>query len=211
MISREISVDHESDNRLKEWAEKLDRMKGELSVQKIVDELYDWTARRMEDAKENNSKADEMLLKRCAYHGLNFSAPYIVMRHWDKMHQEGSYYCGEFETDDVDWRLAELIVNIQYACQRHFFGAMAEAYFDNKVRDASVNVRRQKKTFDGFERLPNEFTAEDVERCFSLNNLNAARTRIKRLQKDNLIVKYDDYLENGTLKAIYRKTGCIMI
>ena len=211
MISRESTVDLESDKRLKEWAEKLDRMKGELSVQKIVDELYDWTARRMEDAKENNSKADEMLLKRCAYHGLNFSAPYIVMRHWDKMRQEGSYYCGEFETDDVDWKLAELIVNIQYACQRHFFGAMAEAYFDNKVRDASVNVRRQKKTFDGFDRLPNEFTAEDVERCFSLKNINAARSRIKRLIKDNLIIKYDDYIENGTLKAKYRKTGCIMI
>ena len=211
MISRESTVDLESDKRLKEWAEKLDRMKGELSVQKIVDELYDWTARRMEDAKENNSKADEMLLKRCAYHGLNFSAPYIVMRHWGKMRQEGSYYCGEFETDDVDWKLAELIVNIQYACQRHFFGAMAEAYFDNKVRDASVNVRRQKKTFDGFDRLPNEFTAEDVERCFSLKNINAARSRIKRLIKDNLIIKYDDYIENGTLKAKYRKTGCIMI
>ena len=119
MMARESTVDYESDNRLKAWAEKLDRMKGELSVQKIVDELYDWTARRMADAEENESKADEMLLKRCAYHGLNFAAPFIVMRHWDKMHQEGNYWCGEFETDEVDWRLAELIVNIQYACQRH--------------------------------------------------------------------------------------------
>jgi len=211
MISRESTLDLESDKRLKEWAEKLDRMKGELSVQKIVDELYDWTARRMEDAKENNSKADEMLLKRCAYHGLNFSAPYIVMRHWGKMRQEGSYYCGEFETDDVDWKLAELIVNIQYACQRHFFGAMAEAYFDNKVRDASVNVRRQKKTFDGFDRLSDEFTAEDVARCFSLTNSNSVKSRIKRLLKDNLIVRIGEFVENGTLKAKYGKTGSIMI
>ena len=51
MMSRESTVDLESDRRLKEWAEKLDRMKGELSVQKIVDELYDWTARRMADAE----------------------------------------------------------------------------------------------------------------------------------------------------------------
>ncbi len=211
MITRESQVDLESDNCLKEWAEKLDRMKGELTVQKIVDELYDWTARRMEDAKENNSKADEMLLKRCAYHGLNFSAPFIVMRHWDKMHQEGCYYCGEFDTDDVDWKLAELIVNIQYACQRHFFGAMAEAYFDNKNRDASVNVHRQKKTFDGFERLPDEFTVEDVERCFSLSNHNAAKTRIKRLLKDNLIEKLGEFSGNGTHIAKYTKTGKIMI
>ncbi len=116
MMSREQNVDFESDERLKEWAEKLDRMKGELTVQKIVDELYDWTARRMEDAKENDSKADEMLLKRCAYHGLNFAAPFIVMRHWDCMKQDGNYWCGEFETEEVDWKLAELIVNIQYAC-----------------------------------------------------------------------------------------------
>ena len=137
MMSRESAVDYDSDNRLKAWAEKLDRMKGELTVQKLVDELYEWTSRRMADAKENDSKADEMLLKRCAYHGLNFAAPFIVMRHWDKMHQEGNYWCGAFETDEVDWKLAELIVNIQYACQRHYFGAMAENYFDNKNRDAS--------------------------------------------------------------------------
>ena len=112
MMSRERLVDHDSDNRLKDWAEKLDRMKGELSVQKIVDELYDWTARRMADAEENDSKADEMLLKRCAYHGLNFSAPFIVIRHWEQMKQDGAFWCGEFETDEVDWRLAELMTNI---------------------------------------------------------------------------------------------------
>jgi len=196
---------------LKEWAEKLDRMKGELSVQKIVDELYDWTARRMEDAKENDSKADEMLLKRCAYHGLNFSAPFIVMRHWGAMHQEGSFYCGEFETDETDWKLAELIVNIQYACQRFFFGAMAEAYFDNKNRDASVNARRRKKTFDGFERLPEEFTIEDIMRCFEINNVTSARTRAFRLVKDNLAIKTGEFRENGATKSKYRKTGVTMM
>ena len=137
MMERERTVDFESDGRLKEWAFKLDRMKGILSLDKIVDELYDWTARRMMDAKENNSKADEMLLKRCAYHGLNFAAPFIVMRHWQQIHQEGNYWCGEFETDEVDWRLTELLVNIQYACQRHYFGAMAEKYFDDQKRSSA--------------------------------------------------------------------------
>ena len=207
MMSRESTVDHESDRRLKEWAEKLDRMKGELSVQKIVDELYDWTARRMADAEENESKADEMLLKRCAYHGLNFAAPFIVMRHWDKMHQDGNYWCGEFETDETDWRLAELIVNIQYACQRHYFGAMAEAYFDNKLKDASVNVQRRQKTYDGFARLPEEFTVDDIMRCFNLTNHEAVRKRVYRLAKDHLIEKIG-HSEVGTK---YRKTGVQML
>ena len=210
MISRESNVDFDSDNRLKEWAEKLDRMKGELSVQKIVDELYDWTARRMADAAENDSKADEMLLKRCAYHGLNFSAPFIVMRHWDCMKQDGTYWCGEFETDDVDWRLAELIVNIQYACQRHYFGAMAEAYFDNKLKDASVNIQRKQKTYEGFSRLPEVFTTDDVMRCFQLKNVSAAYMRISRLQRDHLIEKDEKFVDGGTNKSHYRKTGVLM-
>ena len=210
MMSRESFVDYDSDERLKAWAEKLDKMKGELSVQKIVDELYDWTARRMEDAKENDSKADEMLLKRCAYHGLNFAAPFIVMRHWDKMKQDGNYWCGEVETDEVDWRLAELITNIQYACQRHYFGAMAENYFDNKLKDASVNVQRRQKTLEGFERLPDVFTTEDVVRCFQLRNVAAAYMRISRLQKDHLIEKDEEFAESGTTKSRYRKTGVMM-
>ena len=209
MMSRESIVDYDSDNRLKDWAEKLDRTKGELSVQKIVDELYDWTARRMEDAKENESKADEMLLKRCAYHGLNFSAPFIVMRHWEQMKQDGQYWCGEFETDEGDWRLAELIVNIQYACQRHYFGAMAEAYFENKTRDASVNLRRNQKTIECFNRLPEEFTVEDVMRCFNLGSSGSARKKVTRLHRDHLIEKISE--EKGTERALFRKSGTILL
>ena len=211
MMSRESNVDYDSDNRLKEWAEKLDRMKGELSVQKIVDELYDWTARRMADAAENDSKADEMLLKRCAYHGLNFSAPFIVMRHWDKMKQDGQYWCGEFETDEVDWKLAELIVNIQYACQRHYFGAMAEAYFDNKLRDASVNVQRRQKTYESFARLPETFTSEDVMRCFGLTSDGAVRSKTRRLISDHLIEKVSDGRGTITGLSTFRKTGVQML
>ena len=209
MMDRESHVDYDSDARLKEWAEKLDRMKGELSVQKIVDELYDWTARRMEDAKDNDSKADEMLLKRCAYHGLNFAAPFIVMRHWDQMHQDGQYWCGAFETDEVDWRLAELITNIQFACQRHYFGAMAEAYFDNKLKDASVNIQRKQKTLEAFGRLPDEFTIEDVVRCFNLGSAASARKKVTRLYRDHLIKKVSE--EKGGEKALFQKTGTIML
>ena len=210
MMSREQNVDFESDGRLKEWAFRLDRVKGELTVQKIVDELYDWTARRMADAKENESKAEEMLCKRCAYHGLNFAAPFIVMRHWANIHQDGQYWSGEFETDDTDWRLAELLVTIQYACQRHYFLAMAEKYFDDQLRDVSVNAHRQQKTIDAFERLPEEFTVDDAMRCFSLSNDTVARVKISRLMKDHFVEKAGDFVENGTTKAVFKKTGKVM-
>ncbi len=205
MLERESHIDLESDARLKAWAEKLDKTKGELSVQKIVDELYDWTTRRMADAAENDSKADEMLLKRCAYHGLNFSAPFIVMRHWDQLKKDGDFWCGEFETDETDWRLAELITNIQYACQRYFFGPMAEAYFDNKLRESVMNVQHQKKTYEAYSRLADSFTVIDVMRCYNLSSEGSARMKISRMLKDGLIVKIGQETVDGVLRNVFSK------
>ena len=207
MLTREVSVDYESDERLKEWAYKLDRTKGELSLRKIIDALFDWTERRMADAAYNESKADEMLLKRCAYHGVNFAAPFIIMRHWNELKKDGEFWCGAIGTDEVDQRLAELIVNIQFACQKHYFGAMAEKYFDDKTRDAAVNRQRQQKTIDAFNRLPEEFTYEDVMRCFNLEKVNTARMRVFRFREDKLIEDVDGFVENGFKKARFRKTG----
>ena len=211
MLQRQESVDYEADERLRQWAQKLNRTKGDLSLQRIVDELYDWTERRMKDAEENESRADELMLKRCAYHGLNFAAPFIVMRHWDSLKEEGTFYCGTFETDDTDWCLTELLLNIHYACQRHFFGHLVEEYFEEQDREASVNVQHRQKTILAFQQLPEEFTVEDTIRCFALNNIKAAQSRINRLMKDKTIERSGSFVENGTTKARYRKTGVQML
>jgi histone deacetylase complex regulatory component SIN3 len=171
--------------------------------------MYDWTARRMADAADNDSKADEMLLKRCAYHGINYSAPFIVMRHWADLHQEGEYWCGEFETDEIDDKLAELIVNIQFACQRHFFGSLAEKYFDDKLRDATTNRCHKQKTIECFNKLSEEFTVDDVMKAFKMT-LNTARMRVKRLQKDGAIEKCGEIIENGGKKFVYKKKGALI-
>jgi hypothetical protein len=210
MMNLDEDTDDESDNRLAEWAKKLDKTKGELSIKRIVRTMYDWTARRMADAADNDSKADEMLLKRCAYHGINYSAPFIVMRHWADLHQEGEYWCGEFETDEIDDKLAELIVNIQFACQRHFFGSLAEKYFDDKLRDACATHRHHQKTIDGYNRLPNEFSTDDLMRCFKLKTADAVRMRAKRMLKDGIIEKTDEYVENGVTKYHYKKKGLMV-
>ena len=210
MMTRERLIDYDSDNRLKEYAFKLDKTKGELSVQNLVDELYEWTARRMEDAAFNESKADEMLLKRCAYHGLNYATPFIVMRHWSELHQDGEFWCGEFETDEIDWQLVELIANIQYACQKNYFGAMAELYFDNKLKEASVNKQHRQKTIEAFNRLPEEFTTDDMMKCFNLKGTASAYNAAKRLIRDHLAEKIREVTENGHIRAIFRKTNALI-
>ena len=209
MMDMDEEVDEDSDNRLLEWAKKLDKTKGELSIKRIVRTMYDWTARRMADAKDNESKADEMLLKRCAYHGINYSAPFIMMRHWGDLHQEGEYWCGEFETDEIDDKLAELIVNIQFACQRHYFGALAEKYFDDKLRDATANRRHHQRTIEDYNRLADEFTIDDVVNCLHIG-INAARSRVKRLLKDGAVTRCGEYVENGTTKVRYKKKAILV-
>ncbi len=106
--------------------------------------------------------------------------------------------------------LRTCVRHIQFACQRHYFGSLAEKYFDDKLRDASTNRRHNQKTIEGYNRLPEEFTAADVMRCFMLNGPDAARMRIKRMQKDGTIVKAGEYVEDGTTKFRYRKKAIMV-
>jgi hypothetical protein len=57
--------------------------------------------------------------------------------------------------------------------------------------------------------LPEEFTVEDIMRCFGLN-YDSARVKASRLQRDHLIVRIDETV-GGPTKAKYKKTATIMI
>ena len=87
---------------------------------------------------------------------------------------------------------------------------MAEAYFDNKLKDANVNLQRKQKTKEAFSRLPEEFTSEDVMRCFGLNTNSSARVRVARFLKDHLVERLAEFVENGTTKVKYKKTGTML-
>ena len=71
--------------------------------------------------------------------------------------------------------------------------------------------QRQQKTIDAYNRLPEEFTVDDVIRCFNLNSGSSARMRIARLTKDRLAEKINEMVIDGHKQAIYRKTDSIMI
>ena len=74
-----------------------------------------------------------------------------------------------------------------------------------------MNVQRHQKTIEAFKRLPEEFTTEDVVRCFQLNSDGAVRSRIKRLMDDRIVEKIGEIVANNTHKAIYRKTNVIIV
>ena len=202
------TIDWQRLDRMKTWAYRLDSRFGELPFWGIVKKLYDWTKDRMADCADDNSEANELMLKRVAYHAINYSAPFIDARHWDKMKQKGSYWMGEYETDETDWKLCELIARIQYATQQHFFGVIAEKYFDDMNNDVQFTGKRhQQKSVDGYNRLPTEFSIEDVMKCFGYDRMNSAEVKLKRLKDYGAVEKIG--VVDGKTK--YRKKNELML
>ena len=201
-FEEQSAIDWQRLERMKTWAYKLDTRFGELPFWPLVKQLYNWTANRMADCAEDDSEANELMLKRVPYHALNYSAPFIDMRHWDSLHQQGSYWTGEYEVDEIDWKLCELIARIQYATQQHFFGVMAEKYFDDMNADVQVTGKRhQMRSVNGFNMLPDIFTREDIMKCFGYNNVRGVSVKLKRLADMNLI----ESIEEGEDKGKFRK------
>ena len=189
-FQEKTAIDWQRLERMKTWAYKLDARAGELPFWPLVKRLYDWTKNRMADCAEDDSEANELMLKRVPYHALNYAAPFIDMRHFERMHLEGKFWEGEYEVDDVDWKLCELMARIQYATQQHFFGVMAEKYFDDMNNDVQITGKRhQQKSVDGYNRLPEVFTVEDVSKSFGYTNSNSINSKIRRLISDGLILK----------------------
>ena len=197
-------VDAERDRQLSEWAYRLDATKGEVPCKIISDALYHWTARRMEDAKENDSKCEEDMIKRPCWHGINYALPFVVSRHWDKMVEDGGRYkCGEdFAPDKFDVQLALLIAKAQLAFQEYYFKAIGEKHYDDQLSLESSGRTHQQKTWIGYRRLPNLFTSQDVDICFGYEGKTGSIcSKLKRLVDDGLAQK----ITKGEDKGKYRK------
>ena len=197
-------VDAERDRQLSEWAYRLDATKGEVPCKIISDALYHWTARRMEDAKENDSKCEEDMIKRPCWHGINYALPFVVSRHWDKMVEDGGRYkCGEdFAPDKFDVQLSLLIAKAQLAFQEYYFKAIGEKHYDDQLSLESSGRTHQQKTWIGYRRLPNLFTSQDVDICFGYEGKTGSIcSKLKRLVDDGLAQK----ITKGEDKGKYRK------
>ena len=199
----EEHIDWDRIERMKGWAYKLDARMGQLPVKKLVRKLWEWTRDRMADAEEDQSKANELLLKRVGYHAINYAVPFIDMRHWKSLHQQGQYWTGEYETDEIDWKLVELIANMQYATQQFYFGKMAENYFEDIENDTQANTcRHYMKTIRGYQSLPDIFSKEDVVRCFGYKNSDGVYMKIKRIINSHLAEPINDGEHAGKYRKI---------
>ena len=186
--NRHQQVDPSANETLKTWAYRLDKVEGELPIEPLNDETYEWQTNHLEIAEFNGDKADRTLLKRIPYYGIGVSLPFILMRHWDEWQESKT-----LTMDDRDKRLCRLAMDIQYKCQQFFFGEMAFNYFADQNKEF-VQRRRTGRYEECFRKLPDEFKTQQFMDCFGVSQ-SAAQRSIARLQQDQMIerVKYGVY------------------
>ena len=188
MAQRHQQIILGANERLQAWAYRLDKVEGELPIEPLNDETFDWQSSHLEIAEFNGDKADRTLLKRIPYYGIGVSLPFILMRHWDEWQESKT-----LTMDDTDKRLCRLAMEIQYKCQQFFFGEMAFNYFADQNKEFVVR-RRTTRYDDCYRKLPDEFKTQQFKDHFNTSDAATSRA-LKRLQTDGIIekVKYGVY------------------
>ena len=188
LAKRHQQVEENANETLKMWAYRLDKVEGELPIEPLNDETYEWQSAHMEIAEFNGDKADRTLLKRIPYYGIGISLPFILMRHWDEWQQTKT-----LTMDDTDKRLCRLAMEIQYKCQQFYFGEMAFNYFADQNKEF-VQRRRSTRYSECFRKLPDEFKTPQFMDVFGCSQ-QAASKAITRFLKDKMVakVKYGVY------------------
>ena len=177
---------------LRQWAYRLDQRQGELPLWPLVEHTHKWCDERRAIAEYNDDQADWLLIKRVPYYGLNISAPYIDMRHWEEREQTGTY-----TPDEVDRSLVDLVLDIQYRTQHYWYYELHRLYYDNQLRDAAQQRRRTTKFQECFRLLPDEFTTEKFAQVFGYANNRAGQKTLQRLEDDKAIER--------TMRGHYKK------
>ena len=188
LAKRHQQVNPDANEMLRTWAYRLDKVQGEIPIESLNDETYDWQSSHMEIAEFNGDKADRTLLKRIPYYGIGISLPFILMRHWEEWQEKHT-----LTMDDMDKRLCRLAMDIQYRCQQFFFGEMAYNYFADQNKEFVVR-KRSTRYSECFRKLPEEFKTQQFMDCFGCSQQTASRA-ITRFRKDGVIevVKYGVY------------------
>ena len=188
LADRHQQVYPNANETLRTWAYRLDRVEGEIPIEPLNDETFDWQSSHLEIAEFNGDKADRTLLKRIPYYGIGVSLPFILMRHWEEWQESKT-----LTMDDRDKRLCRLAMEIQYRCQQFYFGEMAFNYFADQNKEFVVR-KRTTRYDECFRKLPDEFRTQQFMECFGCSQPSASKA-INRFRNDGVVedVKYGLY------------------
>lgn len=180
---------------IQDWAYKMHEAHGELPLWPLVEHCWHWVNDMMTLAGETNDETMDLFIRRVPYYGINISAPFILMRHFDEFKEKGT-----FTLDDKDKELCTLVMEIQYMTQRHYFAKYASIYFDNKQTEEVESSNRKNVIHSYLAKMPENFKRSDIESTLNVNS-NYAAVLMLRWEKEMLAV-----LKGRGSKCIISKT-----
>lgn len=83
-----------------------------------------------------------------------------------------------------------LIMNIQLACQRYFFGAYWDAYFEQSGHAVPIQKRHTKLMKNRYRLLPSDFCIDDLMDMVGIQKRNAEKM-LERWLKEGYIERIE--------------------
>ena len=193
MIARTHAYrDHEREAFLRSIGLRLEQVKGELKVERLVDFCYQYEQQLTEEARLEQDYCLDYFRKRIPVIMMRYTIVRIVCREIDKAVKQQP-----LEVLDSDLEFARLIGDWCIMAQMHMFGQMVmEA--QERENSAFIPRKRSTKVREAYASLPMEgLTAETlVDRGVSAN-VNTAYVTLRRWLEDGLV--------SSTEKGVYKK------
>lgn len=196
----------------------LDKLVGNVDVRPLSERMFKWSQRRAEMARESNDKVADYIRRRCGSTiGMRAGVLSAVIRNakdWEKLpvvvlnEEKGvldsdKEFARKLSFQEDDFRLAELIADYAFEQQYKLFKRPIEkAFEDSMLPSAGIIFKREREqTIELFNRLPAEFTAQDVEELFNVKRKTAgnycSRWQTEGKAKYNYQLK--KYVKNGNV------------
>ena len=200
MIERRTALrNNERDCMLRQLGMKLEQVKGELRVPRLVDFCYDYEAELTRQADMEQDRCLDYFRKRIPVIMMRYALVRIVLRQIDK-----AIKGEELTVDDTDLEFARLIGDWCLKMQVHMFGSMV---LDALQREKEAFKPRgiYNKTAKKLEQLGGEFTKEDIISLGLAKDISCARATIGKWIKKGYVEKIGEkYRRCATLNDALR-------
>ena len=193
MVGKNL-VDNKTNEVLKAWGYKMEKLHGELPLQRLVDHVYDLCELSAQEAEAADDLVLDYLRKRAVFYATWFTVPRIVAREYDKFVKTG-----KLEITDDDLKFSTLMYDAVIWFQDYFFGQMLQDSWDNAEREY-VPRRKNSKNADAYRDLPETFTMKDVMAVLDIED-NPARQQCNRWLKHGFVKR----VKQGKYKKIFKE------
>ena len=186
MIARgtlERNLDREV--RLKQWGFWMDRLKGHLNIDRLVDHVYELCSQSAQEAEATDDEVLDTLRRRAVFYAEWFTVPRIVAR---LRREDGSTApMEELTVTDDDLRWATVMYDAVVYWQDYFFGQMLQDSWENAKRSFQPR-KKTSRNAQMYAQLPEEFTTKGIEQVLDISH-HAAENQITRWIQSGYIVR----------------------